>query len=348
MKKNILFAVLFIAALPTIILAQQNVINFDSIMVGRYDTVPAILASKGLVICHGDNENINPCSNGYHNALKMSSASDSVTVGKLSQSTSVTARVSGNDSPGMSLMIEASPNKYGPYSAVNFIYSPGGPCYTVITDMIDQGYYIRFRAINGKIVRIFWIQSDNGLLPVELVSFSAIRLGDNVKLNWQTKTETNNYGFGIEKYINNNWEQIDFVVGHGTVNTPQNYSYIDPGTGQAEIKYRLKQIDRDGKFKYSNPITVLAGKDKLLSILQASPNPFNPATTIYYNLPKNENISMIITNMRGEIVSELVKNENKIAGNYSIVFNANNLPSGTYFVWLRGSRQTMLRIQLTK
>ncbi|HAP35443.1 MAG TPA: hypothetical protein DCQ28_05680, partial [Bacteroidetes bacterium] len=93
-------------------------------------------------------------------------------------------------------------------------------------------------------------------MPVELTSFTAIAKEKNVELKWNTATEVNNYGFEIEKKRmkdelgNMNWEKIGFVEGNGTTNAPKNYSFTDKSAA-GKISYRLKQIDRDGKFEYS-------------------------------------------------------------------------------------------------
>ncbi len=63
---------------------------------------------------------------------------------------------------------------------------------------------------------------------------------------------------------------------------------------------------------------------------QNHPNPFNPTTTISYALPRNSLVSLSVYNTLGEVVRELV-NEEQPAGSYSIRWAANNLPSGVYF-----------------
>lgn len=337
MKKiHVLLVAMLICALPNITLSQANVANFDSVAVGRYDTVPAMLASKGVAVLHGDVENINPCSNGYHHALKMSTTADSIEVGQLTQSTSLTLKVSGNDSPGMTLIIEASASKYSGFTPVAFSYSSGGPCYTVLTDMIDQGYFIRFRAQSGKIVKIFWIQSDNGLLPVELVAFSATRRGSDVTLKWQTATEVNNYGFDVERSDEGEiFNKIGFVEGHGTVNTPQNYSYTDlNATGT--IYYRLTQIDRDGTSDNSAVVMVMATRPQTLRISDTYPNPFNPTATIAIVVPETQNITLNVFDAMGRLI-ETLHNGLLEAGSHNFSFNASALASGTYFVRLDGA-----------
>jgi hypothetical protein len=70
------------------------------------------------------------------------------------------------------------------------------------------------------------------------------------------------------------------------------------------------------------------------SLNQNFPNPFNPATTIIYQLPYSSNITLKIFNTLGEEIETLV-NEYKTAGRYQTEFNATNLPSGVYFYQLR-------------
>ncbi len=72
--------------------------------------------------------------------------------------------------------------------------------------------------------------TNTGALPVELSSFSAAVIGQNVKINWTTETEVNNYGFEVERCAlsaeRQAWENIGFVNGSGNSNSPKNYSFI--------------------------------------------------------------------------------------------------------------------------
>ena len=91
-----------------------------------------------------------------------------------------------------------------------------------------------------------------GTVPVELTSFTASVSGNAVQLNWTTATELNNQGFEIErKSVNTQWERIGFVAGFGTTTGSKSYSFTDNTTAQGSYTYRLKQIDFDGTFSYS-------------------------------------------------------------------------------------------------
>ena len=173
-------------------------------------------------------------------------------------------------------------------------------------------------------------------LPVELSSFKANFKGNKIQLLWRTETEVNNYGFEIQRKQTGNskgtdtWEKIGFVQGYGNSNSPKEYSFLDekPFCGNKNL-YRLKQIDNDGQFAYSDEVEV----DILPSIFaleQNYPNPFNPVTKIRYQIPQKENVTLKIFNSLGEEVKTLL-DESKEPGYYEIEFNGENLSSGIYF-----------------
>ncbi|MFN7015112.1 MAG: hypothetical protein ACK4ON_12670, partial [Bacteroidia bacterium] len=95
-----------------------------------------------------------------------------------------------------------------------------------------------------------------GIIPVELVSFRAVINKGSVELNWTTATEVNNRGFEIERNVNGKFEVIGFVNGHGTTTNRQSYSFIDNNPGTGIVQYRLKQVDFNGTYSYSNVVEV--------------------------------------------------------------------------------------------
>jgi photosystem II stability/assembly factor-like uncharacterized protein len=182
-----------------------------------------------------------------------------------------------------------------------------------------------FAGMNGSMFNFH-----NNIVPVELISFSAKLNNDLVQLNWQTATELNNQGFEIEKCIDmKNWENIGFIEGHGTISSPQNYSFTDrSATGVNKLKYRLKQVDFDGKCKYSNQVEVEIVPSEF-ALYQNYPNPFNPTTKIAYKISKESKVILKVYDILGAEVISLV-NEIKAPGNYEIELSGLNLPSGTY------------------
>jgi len=185
-------------------------------------------------------------------------------------------------------------------------------------------------------------------VPVELISFTAEVNSDVVNLFWQTATEKNNSGFKILRSAqndNNGWERIGFVEGKGTTTEIQSYSFADrPEPGK--YKYRLKQIDFDGSFEYSQEIEAEVKAPNVFSLEQNYPNPFNPSTKIKYTIPEEvkgerQEVILKVYDILGNEVITLV-NEEQPAGSYEVEFSSEssfqlvrNLTSGIYFYQLK-------------
>jgi photosystem II stability/assembly factor-like uncharacterized protein len=173
------------------------------------------------------------------------------------------------------------------------------------------------------------------IVPVELTSFTAAINNNNVVLKWSTSTETNNMGFEIERKLKNQeWIKAGFVEGNGTTTELQNYQFIDDYSllpYEGRVLYRLKQIDFDGSFEYSDQLAVdLTFIPDEIYLSQNYPNPFNPSTTIKYSLPSESSVRIVIYNSIGQAIEELVSDVQE-AGNYEVVWNAENYSSGIYF-----------------
>ncbi len=210
---------------------------------------------------------------------------------------------------------------------------------------------------NGK---AYLCSDPNAPLAVELTSFTAKINNRIIKLNWATATEVNNYGFQVERQkekVKSEWENIGFVEGHGNSNSPKEYSFTDENPPSGKIQYRLKQIDIDGNFEYSEIVEIQTSAPSKFELFQNYPNPFNPTTTIKYSIPsvisnpsgasgeksqgispsgRNDNakVSLKVYDVLGREVATLV-NKKQSPGNYSVKFDASKLSSGIYIVSLR-------------
>ncbi len=218
-----------------------------------------------------------------------------------------------------------------------------------------QGIYAQDINMNGQL--------GNPIVPVELVSFSANIVNSFVQLNWTTASETNNRGFDIErKQIvslqstagSQQWQIIGNVSGNGTSTEVNSYSYVDNSVIPGKYQYRLKQIDFDGSFEYSNIIEVGVDFIREFALEQNYPNPFNPSTTIYYNVADAYTVSGVPVSIRvydilGNEITTLV-NEIQKPGTYKINFDAgNSLASGIYYCRLQaGAFNKTIKMNLIK
>ena len=208
---------------------------------------------------------------------------------------------------------------------------------------------------NGTILK-----TTDGGVPVELLSFTASLVGDDrVDLFWSTASETNNYGFEIERRtITNNpqgsWERIGFVTGRGTTTNPQAYSFTDGIGLQSAIRnlksvqYRLKQIDNDGRYEYSQIVALHFPMLNAISLDQNYPNPVitssfysNALSTVRFTLNTSAHVSLIIMDQHGRQLKTLL-DENRSSGPHYITFDASKFPSGIYFYRLRASGKEII------
>ena len=209
-------------------------------------------------------------------------------------------------------------------------YLPSGN--TLVSDISTGLYVLKF----------------NGSIPVELSSFTAEIISGTVNLKWSTSSEKNNQGFEIQRKVYDEFSTIGFVEGNGTSTEINNYSFIDRDVKSGNYYYRLKQIDFDGTSNYSDEIFVEITSPADFVLEQNFPNPFNPATTIRFNLPTTDFVNISVYNLVGEKVSELVNGELQ-QGEHNLTFNATELPSGIYVAKLSaGNINQSIKMTLLK
>jgi photosystem II stability/assembly factor-like uncharacterized protein len=172
-------------------------------------------------------------------------------------------------------------------------------------------------------------------IPVELTYFTASIENGAVVLIWETATELNNHLFEIERRTEKTeYRTIGYVEGAGTTTEPRTYKYLDRTAERGINFYRLKQIDYNGTFKYSDEIEVNAIGSISFSLEQNYPNPFNPSTTINYSIKEKGFVTLKVFDILGNEVKTLV-NDEQDAGSYKFNFDASSFSSGIYFYALK-------------
>jgi hypothetical protein len=187
------------------------------------------------------------------------------------------------------------------------------------------------------------------IVPVELTSFSAFYSDGGVNLVWITATEVNNYGFEVERRDDySNYQTIGFVDGNGTTINRVTYNFVDENLSSNRYYYRLKQIDFDGSFEYSNEVQVDISNLNDFQLYQNYPNPFNPSTKIKYSIPQNGFVKITLHDILGSEIRTLVS-QTVQPGTYEILLDGSDLSSGLYFVRLSSENiQRTLKISLIK
>ncbi len=230
-------------------------------------------------------------------------------------------------------------------SIANTINTPFQMGYTTVYLPKDESPDIgsKLAQFRQSPLRIETAPQDFGTVPVELVAFTAAVDGRDIRLAWQTATETNNFGFEVQSRSGQtDWLKIGFVAGQGTTTEPKSYDFLDRNLAPGSYDYRLRQIDTDGSFEYSPIVAATVGAPESFVLHQNYPNPFNPETTIQFEVPGRDNetpTALDVYNILGGHVRTLL-NEVRPAGTHSVVWDGRNesgrrLATGLYIYRLR-------------
>ena len=169
----------------------------------------------------------------------------------------------------------------------------------------------------------------SSVLPVEIITFNAVGHNSKVVLNWTTASESNNSHFEIEKSIDGNqYQTIGRIDGRGTTVQKNHYSFTDVNPFSETSYYRLKQVDVDGRAKYSAVLTFKLNKNLKRSI-NISPNPVTDKINIRVSSDAATKGVIRIINDFGQTIylheERLVKGENLF-----MINTLQNLSNGVY------------------
>jgi hypothetical protein len=191
-----------------------------------------------------------------------------------------------------------------------------------------------------------WITATNPALAVVFGTFTAVMNinGKGVKIDWTTLSEINSYGFHVQRKMEGESEFMTIttnpIPGAGSTLETQFYSFDDTTVSvNGNYTYRILQLDSNGLEQYSNPVSInynFTGVSEYGNLLkeyrlfQSYPNPFNPSTTISFQIPREEFVSIKVFDVLGKEIGTLL-HENMKPGKYNVNWNAENYPSGIYY-----------------
>lgn len=193
------------------------------------------------------------------------------------------------------------------------------------------------------------IAVNGAILPVELTAFDAVQDGNDVTLQWQTASETNNAGFEIEQRRGgNSWSEVGFVEGQGT-GQGQSYSYSLTDLSPGQYTFRLRQVDYDGSSMLSSEVHVSVGVEDGLHLTQPAPNPVEDQTRFTLSVSERQEVRVEVFNVLGQQVAQLHDGPLSAGAVKSLTLESTDLPSGVYFVRGQTPSQTVThRITLVK
>jgi hypothetical protein len=184
-------------------------------------------------------------------------------------------------------------------------------------------------------------------LPVELTSFAVLPGDNQAILQWTTQSEVENMGFEVYRASEENgnyliiasYENTPSLKGSGNTNTARQYSFTDRNVLNGQIYwYKLAAVGMNGQRHFFGPLSVIPNKSgtnltqlenipETFALHQNFPNPFNPSTTIHFDIPRNRTgatmVTLTIYDVMGHKVRTLVKDALP-AGSYKVVWDGTN------------------------
>jgi hypothetical protein len=204
----------------------------------------------------------------------------------------------------------------------------------------------------------FAIGTDD-VLPIQLASLTGKVIdGGSVELDWSTVSETNNYGFYVERKQQGSpsFATVSKLIpGAGTSLALHRYSWTDNAVTSGSYVYRLRQVDLSGHSSYSQQVVVAGvtgvretGLPKEFGLSQNYPNPFNPTTVVKYQLPVTSHVKLVVYDVLGQAVATLADGVQE-AGYKSTTFDGSRFSSGVYVYRIEaGSYTKTMKLLLVK
>jgi hypothetical protein len=174
-------------------------------------------------------------------------------------------------------------------------------------------------------------------LPVELAAFNAVVHEGSALLTWETASEKDNIGFEIEHRFNNeSFQSVGFLQGYGTTSEVHHYRFETLPLRPGVHTFRLKQIDFDGGFAYSENLELFEEVPNQFFLDHVYPNPFNPQASVRMSVANSQEVRLELFNTLGQMVQPLYAGHLQANQIVTAHIDGSSLPSGVYFVRMTG------------
>jgi len=240
----------------------------------------------------------------------------------------------------------------------------GGTVGSLVTEQVQHGvvnasfgaattYYAYFTACASRFPVIDNFDAPEAALPIQLASLNATASsGSSVTLSWKTVSETNNYGFYVERSAQKSAgfaTVSDLIPGHGTTTVAFSYQYTDRTAPAGASYYRLRQVDLDNAAHYSDAVLVSTtdaaaqSAPVVFALSQNYPNPFNPSTEFRFTVAKAGMTTLAVYNALGQEVERIFNGQTEPGKFYTARLDGSGLASGIYFARLQSGVETQMR-----
>lgn len=179
-------------------------------------------------------------------------------------------------------------------------------------------------------------------IPVELADFQATVSNRTAFLSWITASEINNAGFEVQHGITNyfglgeEWTPLMFIAGAGTTEQQRSYAYEVRNLSAGKHKFRLKQVDFDGRFTYSDVLIVEIGISGAFLITSPYPNPFNPTTQFSVTVARSQRVRISLYDVQGRHLHNISNSMLDAGTAHHFTIDAGRYASGLYLIKIFG------------